>query len=476
MEILPSSALEAARAEREEKLAKFKVRRVARSLLVPTDDIEVRQSLRSRKLPICLFGEDAHDRRERLRAIMAQEAIEGVPHPRKGDVKQQTAFDAEIRSDSVRKQEEYYTEGSSSLKELRMSLAEPSLARAAARLEKEKYLSGIKTKTNFERLRVREEEKEVVEAVRSTNMISSQVGDQRPLSAIAYGVLRGNRGSLVATGSWNGNVKVWASEDESAALQTLSTHSARVSTVSIPRHNTDFLLTSSADCTAGVHRVSETGAVTFKSQHLLQGHSARVTDAKMHPFRSSLIATCSFDGTFILHDDGKILLQQVSGHEQVYRVNFHCDGGLLGTCGLDGGLRVWDLRSGRAVITMEKAHADDVLGIEFSGDGKTLASCGKDNIVRIWDLRTRRCTKTVAAHMALISGMRFGGGLNSSDVLFTCSFDRTVKCWSARRNWGLLAAHTGHEDKVTALDCSADGHTVVSACYDKTWKLWGRVA
>lgn len=476
VEILPNDALEAVKAERADKLAKFEVKRVARSLLVPTDDGEVRQNLRMRRLPVCFFGEDAHDRRERLRAIMAQEAMKGTPHPkREEEIRHQSLREEKSKEVVTEKREEYYTEGSQDLKRLRLALAGPSLRRATYRLRAEKRLAGISDKAHPDRQRIRDEERKLVDVVRGSHMVSSQIGDQRPLSAISYGVLRGGKGAVVVTGSWNGNVKVWECENTCANLQTLTTHSARISNVSIPRETGDILLTSSADCTAGLHRITETGGSLFELQHLLRGHSARVTDAKLHPFRSSLIATCSFDGSFILHDDAKILLKQESGHERVYRLNFHIDGSLLGTCGLDGGIRIWDMRSGRAMMTMEKAHVDDVLGLEFSGDGRVVASCGKDNLVKIWDLRTRKCAKTIAAHRSLISGIRFGGGVNNSDVLFTCSFDRTIKCWSGRRNWGLLAAYTSHDDKVTAIDCSADGYRVVSACYDKTWKLWGNM-
>ena len=84
-----------------EMLAEFDRRRRARTLTLPTDDVQVILNLLFRKFngivlilqvklklralnqPICLFGEDALDRRERLRALlstMSEDEIAAVLH------------------------------------------------------------------------------------------------------------------------------------------------------------------------------------------------------------------------------------------------------------------------------------------------------------------------------------------------------------------------------------------------------------
>lgn len=475
IEILPNASLNAARLARSEKLAKFEEDRVARSLLVPTDDQEVRQNLRARTLPICLFGEDAHGRRQRLREAMAREKMAGADHPQIGaapfageEVKERGK---EVEKEYVR--EEFYTEGSQLLKRVRAAVANTSIRRAGERLARERISVSESPAGIDMRRKARGAERQIVDTVRKFEVAASQVGCERPLSAISHFRHPATGKSCVATGSWSGAVKVWEGDGACAQLQRIETHDERISSVSVPRRWPDVLLIASADGTASLNVMHEDGdKMGFKLKQRLTGHTARVSDAKMHPMRKSLIATCSFDGSFILYEDGKTLLRQESGHNQAYRVNFHPDGSLFTTCGLDGSARLWDLRSGRAVMTMAKAHADGVLGVEFSGDGRNLATGGKDNIVKVWDIRTRNCEKVIAAHSSLISGMRFGGGVSGSDVLFTCSFDRTMKCWGSRRSWMLLAVQTSFNDKATAIDCSPEGDIVVTACYDKTWKVW----
>lgn len=422
---------------------------------VPLDDATVRKWLRDRSLPICLFGEDDHDRRKRLRVAVTQKTAPPAPLSAKEEKFQKP-------TKVVQQTEEFYIEGSQALKRLRSSLAKPSLARAASRLARERVQQSAESQKS--------EEKAVLAAM-SLQLTHAQVADRRPLSAVGLGY--GDNGMrIVVTGGWGGNVAVRVG-DCSVERQAILEHSDRISAISMPRFKQDALLTASADCTACLFLRGDTeteGIYTLR--HRFRGHDARVTDAKMHPFRYDVVVTSSFDGTFGLHDDGGLVQKQITGHTKVYRVNFHVDGSLLGTCGLEGGLRLWDLRSGRAVVSIPDAHEGGALGIEFSGNGVVYATCGMDNMVKLWDMRRNANVKSIAAHRALVSSIRFGGGLTGSELLFSSSYDQTVKCWSASRNWGLIVACTSHIEKVTSLDCSLDCGEVVSACYDKMWRLW----
>lgn len=422
---------------------------------VPLDDATVRKWLRERSLPVCLFGEDDHDRRKRLRVAVTQETNRPAPPPAREE-------NSPKPTTVVQQTEEFYIEGSQALKHLRSSLAKPSLARAASRLAREKVKQSDESQ---------ECEEKAVTAARSLQLAYAEIADRRPLSAVALGYEE-NGTRIVVTGGWGGNVAV-RTGGCSAERQTILEHSERISTISMPRFKQDVLLTASADCSACLFVRNDMEAESMYSlRHRFKEHSARVTDAKMHPFRFDVIVTSSFDGVFGLHSDGRLVQKQITGHTKVYRVNFHVDGSLLGTCGLEGGLRLWDLRSGRAVVSIPNAHEGGALGIEFSGNGVVYATCGMDNMVKIWDMRRNANVKNIAAHRALVSSIRFGGGLTGSELLFSSSYDQTVKCWSASRNWGLIVACTSHNEKVTSLDCSLDCGEVVSACYDKMWRLW----
>ena len=79
---------------------------------------------------------------------------------------------------------------------------------------------------------------------------------------------------------------------------------------------------------------------------------------------------------------------------------------LLASGGMDGTVRLWDVRRGKSCLasldqhntasratggwlnTTNKAHRGTVNGLEFTSDGLHLASLGHDEQMRVWDLET----------------------------------------------------------------------------------------
>ncbi len=106
-------------------------RRQARNLNLPTSDVDVKLSLRRMRQPICIFGEDAMARRERLREIVVKAyAEEGrapvLVHP------------PEKKEEKGGENEVFYTHGSAELKAARLEMALYSIPRASAR-----YVSSV---------------------------------------------------------------------------------------------------------------------------------------------------------------------------------------------------------------------------------------------------------------------------------------------------------------------------------------------
>ncbi|GKF88936.1 U4/U6 small nuclear ribonucleoprotein PRP4-like protein, partial [Tanacetum coccineum] len=88
--------------------------------------------------------------------------------------------------------------------------------------------------------------------------------------------------------------------------------------------------------------------------------------------------TTSFDKTWRLWDTetGEELLYQEGHSRSVYGLDFHPDGSLAASCGLDALARVWDLRSGRSILALE-GHVKPVRPM-FS---LSLSRCGKSEWV-----------------------------------------------------------------------------------------------
>ncbi|KAJ3152706.1 hypothetical protein HK101_001792, partial [Irineochytrium annulatum] len=118
--------------ERQNNLAvDFERQKVARSLAVPTDDKRVRRRLRGYGEPQTLFGEGPAERRDRLRALMAnilQEGGEGALVVSDG------SSDDDDSDDEEEITEEFFTYGDEGLLDARRWIAEWSINRAKKRV------------------------------------------------------------------------------------------------------------------------------------------------------------------------------------------------------------------------------------------------------------------------------------------------------------------------------------------------------
>jgi len=98
-----------------------------------------------------------------------------------------------------------------------------------------------------------------------------------------------------------------------------------------------------------------------------------------------------------------------------------------------------------------------------------IATGGDENLVKVWDLRKKKNFYTIPAHSNLISTARFAPV--TGEYLLTSSFDGMTKLWSCR-DWSLLKQLAGHEGKVMSADITPDEMHLVTASYDRTFKLW----
>ena len=103
--------------------------------------------------PICLFGEGAPERRERLREIMAQQIDLAEPYEAARGaevaVHKRPAMELAPRVDEPEetRAELFYTEGSEELRTARMWIGTDSLARADRRLAAERHDERLSLKT-----------------------------------------------------------------------------------------------------------------------------------------------------------------------------------------------------------------------------------------------------------------------------------------------------------------------------------------
>lgn len=99
----------------------------------------------------------------------------------------------------------------------------------------------------------------------------------------------------------------------------------------------------------------------------------------------------------------------------------------------------------------QAGHDNWIRGLVFHPSGKFLLSASDDKTIRVWELKTGRCVKTVDAHMHFVTTLAWGrqvsskadeattNGVDGQDkgseitklvnVVASGSVDQTVKIW-----------------------------------------------
>ncbi|KAJ1947293.1 hypothetical protein FBU59_001891 [Linderina macrospora] len=438
---------------RRKAMQEFERKRIARTIAVPTEDEKVKLALRKHGHPICLFGEDAGDRRSRLRYILSKIVMEGGKADEQSDKE-------EGGTGSDDENEEFFTEGSQELLRARRDMAEFSLGRAQKRIEQQREEFKVPL------VEVRQRRQELITKLKSYANMGSQVGDDRPLSR---GIFSPDSKHFL-TSSWTGHIKLWSIPD-CQHIRTYRGHTDRVGGLSFhPRagslgEETADFSSGAADSTILLWSMGKETPVGK-----LEGHASRVVHVDHHP-NGSYLGSASYDGSWRLWDiatQTELLLQE--GHSrELFALKFQCDGSLVATGGLDGIGRVWDLRSGRSIMSLQ-GHAKEIFGIDWSPNGFQVATGSADNTVKIFDVRRIAQVHEIPAHRSMVTDVRFsrhGGG----QYLATASNDGLVNVWTAG-DWRLQKSLAGHSGKVMSVDISSDGSCMASTGYDCTLKLW----
>ena len=139
---------------------------------------------------------------------------------------------------------------------------------------------------------------------------------------------------------------------------------------------------------------------------------------------------------------------------------------LAGTC-----RALWHARAellmycGRpCVMRTLSGHTDGVRSVAWAPDGTRLASASGDTSVRVWDVVTGRLILTLAGHDMMVSSV-------ASDGTRLASADTTVRMWDAATGQ-LLHTLAGHTRWVCSVSWAPDGARLASASNDETARVW----
>jgi WD40 repeat protein len=162
------------------------------------------------------------------------------------------------------------------------------------------------------------------------------------------------------------------------------------------------------------------------------------------------------------------LIRTLNVHSSwVYVVAVTADGRQAITGSDDPLLKLWDLPTGRELLTFT-GHTGRVNDVALTTDGRHVVSASDDCTLRLWDLQTGQELHTFSGH---------GHRVNSVAVLpagrhaISASDDGTLRIWDLTTGQELRTLW-GHGGWVNAVAVSADGRRAISGSFDRTLILW----
>jgi WD40 repeat protein/beta-lactamase regulating signal transducer with metallopeptidase domain len=213
-------------------------------------------------------------------------------------------------------------------------------------------------------------------------------------------------------------------------------------------------------------------AATLKERARVQAHPTEALSLAFSP-GGRLVATGAQGGSIHFYDPDTAVTRsrRYAHNEGVLELAFGPGGRQLFSLGGDRSLKRWE-----PVVSPVRyldGHKGPVNAVAVSADGRYALSCGSwpegDKTLRLWDLKTGKAVRTFEGN----KGVQLQSTTFSRDGRYALAGGTTGLIWQWEVKTGkLVREFRGHKDAVAHLVFSPDGKRLLSSSHDKTLRLW----
>ncbi|SCV69910.1 BQ2448_1304 [Microbotryum intermedium] len=281
-------------------------------------------------------------------------------------------------------------------------------------------------------------------------------------------------GTLFATGSADGSVKVWDAEN-AHCTHVLHGHGGLVSALffDIGADGRARLISGADDCKIRVWDLH-----TRECVHVLDGHTSIVTGLQVTKDGKNLISGGRDQIVNLWDLERGVLRKTMPVFETLEAVGLVQlpDQVAVWTAGDKGIIRLWDLRSGEEVNKEQrgngKGKVHEIVDAIYNAATSTLTAIYVDQNIITWSLPTLGVTRQIVGYNDEVIDVAYLAPSRPEDEshLAVATNSDLIRVYDlARFNTSLLE---GHNDVVLCLGRSTDGNVLASGSKDKTARVW----
>lgn len=147
------------------------------------------------------------------------------------------------------------------------------------------------------------------------------------------------------------------------------------------------------------------------------------------------------------------------------------DPNMFASGSVDASAKLWDLRTGKSTHTFDKYHSSDINSVAFFPEGYSVGTGSDDSSCRLFD---KRCYGEVANFSAdhISCGITSVGFSRSGRLLFAGYDDYVCHAWDTSEDQQPKYKLQSHENRVSCLGVTPNGHAVCTGSWDTLLKIW----
>jgi WD40 repeat protein len=288
-------------------------------------------------------------------------------------------------------------------------------------------------------------------------------------------------GSMIASASYDGTIKIWSAGGDLIKDITLIANKQPYEFGAFDvRFSPDGKHLAAVDAKGRLTIFdAQTFAIVKQIQDQTDDSGDYWTTAVDYSRDGKWIVTAGTDPDIRVYDARTFaLIRSIGGSadpnrhtDQIEDAVFSHNGKMIVSSGDDRTIRVWDAATGAFLFKLEPNVDDDeavIFTAVFSPDDTRILSGGADRLIYVWDVAAQSQIMKIPGHLDWVFAIEYSP---DGQMIISGSSDRTIRFWDAEHGRPVRSL-VGHTDRVFGFTISPDGRHLISASGDRTLRLW----